>query len=99
MSISVAKERAAKGAAWLDKYDPQWFTKVNPDSLNIADAEKCVLGQLVGDYYDSPLRARWFGRDKKFGFMGDFLAARSHELTQAWRDEIQRRRATNPATN
>jgi hypothetical protein len=40
-------ERARLGAELLDQKLPDWQQKVNPDTLDMGDPEKCVLGQAM----------------------------------------------------
>jgi hypothetical protein len=47
----LARERAARGAAFLDAYDPDWYTAIDRNTLDMADGVLCILGQLRGEYY------------------------------------------------
>src|ERR1700733_13199783 len=47
--MTRAEERGAKGAAFLDRKDEDWFKKVNLQTLNISDCSSCMLAQLSGD--------------------------------------------------
>jgi hypothetical protein len=61
-SLSDARARAARGAAYLDGADPGWAARVDPRSLELADGAQCVLGQLHGEFRFGLLRARvWDG--------------------------------------
>ena len=42
-------EQIAAGIKWLNQIRPQWFDKVNLDTLNLGKCSLCVLGQLFGD--------------------------------------------------
>lgn len=41
-----------KGAALLDQHRPGWERGIDPSSLVIYHIERCILGQLYGDYGD-----------------------------------------------
>lgn len=51
MSESI-RDRVQRGAALLDEKQPDWYMMVCVESLELGDCYKCVLGQLIGDYYD-----------------------------------------------
>lgn len=42
--------RVNRGAKILDKFVPDWFRDIASDSLAMESCDKCVLGQLHGDY-------------------------------------------------
>jgi hypothetical protein len=48
--VTIADEKAAKGAALLDKRLPGWRDKVEPETLQLRWCSSCVLGQLFGAY-------------------------------------------------
>lgn len=39
------------GARFMDRRQPGWYRKINTRQLHIAHSDRCVLGQLYGDYY------------------------------------------------
>lgn len=41
------------GAAWLDENHPGWETKIDLSELNMVSCSSCVIGQAVGDYYQT----------------------------------------------
>ena len=45
-----AEARVERGAALLDRERPGWQEDVDPFTLRIESCERCVLGQLYGDY-------------------------------------------------
>ena len=97
MTTTIA-ERVAAGAAWLDEHEPPgWVDRVDPDTLNLGDCWRCVLGQLRGEYFDAlddlGLDEVW-GDDHGFSLNEDLpYPERYAELTAAWRDLISTRRA------
>ena len=98
--MSSLRDRAAAGAAFLDRVKPDWFKRVNLDTLDLSCDDTCVLGQLHGDYLrgmdkyglDNE-RARELGlwgnchpREFLAGFRGGW-----NRLTRAWKNEIENR--------
>lgn len=43
-------DRVLVGAAWLDEVDPDWYTRVDTETLNVESFCGCVLGQIVSDF-------------------------------------------------
>ncbi len=41
-----------QGAELLDRINPGWFLAINTEELDLGDCDKCVLGQLYGEYTD-----------------------------------------------
>jgi hypothetical protein len=94
------QDKVARGAAMLDERVPGWFTRVPPARLDLASCSRCVLGHLYEDYgrgmfelwpddYDSDVAAA-----HGFTVRGD-LASQALSwpvLTDAWREEIAKRR-------
>lgn len=103
-----ARERARRGAAYLDDVAPGWMEDVDPLSLDLADGTACVLGQLHGSFAIGLGRAGIFSLSSAprasfspvdLGFhcvqgVGEDLQEQDHTyLTDAWREEVGRRRA------
>ena len=46
------EQRVENGIAFLDQtYGSKWRRKINWETLDIGSSEKCILGQLEGDYH------------------------------------------------
>lgn len=43
-------ERVARGVAILDEIEPEWRSKIDADTLDIAKCEYCIIGQAFGWY-------------------------------------------------
>lgn len=43
-------EPANRGAELLDRIRPGWHNEIDLDTLEVSDFERCVLGQLYGNY-------------------------------------------------
>src|SRR5262245_11201765 len=89
-TLTVAEELVQRGIDLLDENwpDENWRDGIDLDTLDIAECDKCVLGQLTGEYCK--------GMDVLFSVMGEpiepnlfgFNAANYHQfedLTAAWR--------------
>jgi hypothetical protein len=109
ISLQSARDRASRGAAYLDDVDPGWHERIDLEELALASGEACVLGQLHGDFRFGLGRSRLvnFTSAPKaslspvaYGFFAhehpnDANQAREYELLDsAWMEEIQKRTAT-----
>ncbi len=47
--------RVQRGAKLLDRKAPGWAAKIRPETLNMARAGRCVLGQTFDDYFSGLL--------------------------------------------
>lgn len=45
-----ARNRVQRGAEYLDNVDPEWYRRVNPETLELGDGRHCILGQLHGEF-------------------------------------------------
>src|SRR5262245_55454491 len=88
---ALMRDRARRGAAWLDQNLPGWFLRVNPQQLDIEFCNTCVIGQLHGDYNDWKEPKKDFA--VKHGFFVRHRATKNWaKQTAAWREEIAARR-------
>lgn len=90
----TSAERVAAGAAWLDDHDPDWYDRIDLDTLALADCGLCVLGQAFGDYWvglvDIDLN-NWTA--DQFGFRASRNDPGEYaELDEHWAREITSRR-------
>ncbi len=94
MTREEAEQRAAAGAAFLDKHDPDWWKhkRITLPDLAMGNECACVLGQLYGLY-------RWGARSLNLTFEDacrlGFHASKNADfdiLTTAWRELIRARR-------
>lgn len=76
------RTKEERGAILLDDMSPGWYTLVDVDELDIWNAEKCILGQVYGDYFTGR-EALGIASVSPFGFAdGD---------RDAWIREIEKR--------
>lgn len=107
MSELTIEQRVAAGAKWLDENQPRWLDHVDIEALDLESCQRCVLGQLFGDFRESPLLAG-LDLDSPWGdaqaeantaplgfdvFEGEDSCSGFAELTAEWRRVIESRRA------
>jgi hypothetical protein len=46
----AVRERVRQGAEYLDERDPGWHRRIDPDTLELGSGDRCVLGQLHGEF-------------------------------------------------
>jgi hypothetical protein len=95
---TVEQLQVERGSAWLDEYRPKWDEEIDLAVFDINNCDRCILGQLFGAYYATVAKFG-FSRSDEFelGFCGPPGGSEGWEkswelLTEAWRDEIARRR-------
>lgn len=55
VQLAAVLARVADGAAWLDLHCPDWTRLVDVDELRMHEEDRCVLGQVYGDFYAAPM--------------------------------------------
>lgn len=86
-------DRILPGVALVKGAYPDWETRIDPDTLDMASFSRCVGGQLEGSYVDFATR---FELDRHPELATAFNADHPSEaplLTAVWRTEIRRQRA------
>jgi hypothetical protein len=90
------EDRVERGAALLDRARPGWEREVSLDRLAMSSCNRCILGQVYGDYVDGLVSLNLFGAAAEYGFSFDsrdtFID--SADLADAWHALIRRRTAT-----
>lgn len=74
-------ERVAAGAELLDELYPEWEKQIDLDLIDMADGDRCIVGQLFGDY-EGGLHDLGLGGDTEGADHGFYLPAPAD-----WRDE------------
>ena len=103
---AAVRERVQRGAEYLDEREPGWHRRIDPDTLELGSGDRCVLGQLHGEFrlglgrsgvlsLSSAPRASLspvaYGF-KCVGGVAEEWQVRDYELlTQAWRSAIRAR--------
>lgn len=49
-SRPLVEQVVRDGVAVLDKAVPNWFTRIDTETLDLDSSQACILGQLFGDY-------------------------------------------------
>lgn len=103
----AARQRVARGAAYLDEVDPGWWQRLDATVLELSHGQSCVLGQLHGGFEHGLSRASILNMGSApraslspvaLGFLcvqgvAATWQARDYALLNAaWQDEIIRRR-------
>jgi hypothetical protein len=81
--MSAQTVTVTRGIAYLDEHLPGWQDEINWSELEMDSCEKCILGQLFGDYKRGLHILRIpESRALRFGFntRGDW-----HKLTNIWK--------------
>ena len=92
--IEPFKLRVREGVKFLDAHGPDdWRGMIAPKRLDLTNGERCVLGQIFGDYHDGERNLNICDEFAvTLGFMegdsnddNDDPEARDRALTAAWR--------------
>jgi len=101
-----ARQRVKRGALYLDKIEPWWYKRIDPEKLQIGTGFSCILGQLYGSYLAGLSRARLVDSNRmpgsnlqseQYGFSSDpgvceVLQEQDIEnLNQAWQEVLDER--------
>ena len=82
-------DRVVRGAAVLDERDPEWYTKIDPETLTVSSAKKCVLSQVFGSWSAGKLAANVDPTTHGFScFQGS-----DEKLRRLWTAEVEKRAA------
>lgn len=93
------QSRVRAGATWLDQHRPGWVGSIDLITLDVADPECCVLGQVCG-YWPSELNSNPVAEELGFfvdrldgGYVRLYTEVETGyaALTTAWRDLIEGR--------
>jgi hypothetical protein len=98
LSPEQAREFVAAGAKWLDKHEPGWLPKITIAKIDIKYCDRCIGGQLGGDYYSFKNRHSLdLSTCTSLGFSSSPLATWQYAwcdtLTEAWKALIAERRS------
>lgn len=111
LSAEKARERVQRGATYLDDVDPEWYRRVDAETLALGDGRHCILGQLHGEFRLGLGRSQLLTMSSApraslspvaYGFkcvegVPEPWQARDYELlNDAWRDAVRRRQEADP---
>lgn len=106
------RERVQRGATYLDDVDPEWYRRVDSETLELGDGRHCILGQLHGEFRLGLGRSHLITMSSapraslspvSYGFKGvegvpESWQARDYELlNEAWKDAVRTRQEADPA--
>lgn len=96
--------RVERGAVTLDNYfgsRSAWTNKINPDDLEICSSDRCILGQVFGDYWRGKRKLGLEHADlaSACGFVTAITDSNEmiNELNAAWCMFIRNARVPEPA--
>lgn len=107
ITLTSARERAARGAAYLDDGHRSWYRLVNEETLDLGNGNACVLAQLYGSFarglhgsqlINASSAPHPFISPVHLGLLAvqgvcEALQEQDYDyLNQAWQEEINRRR-------
>ena len=83
----MLEKEITKGIELLNKINPGWVDKINLEELNMFCSDKCIIGQLYGDYCDAmPTIERDYKVDR---FAYGFSSFSSNIVTEEWKKRIK----------
>lgn len=97
-----AHERVKKGVNFMDEICPRWKEKIRVSRFSIGDCERCILGQVYGEYWGALARITGLSAGlatareaeewaRNHGFEGS-LDASFEDLQAAWLEVLQSRK-------
>jgi len=90
---SHPKRRVSAGATLLDKRFPGWYKHINLQRLDILNCDRCILGQLYGNYsYGKQEIGLGIMSSGWYGFHPDPF--RVEETKRLWAQAVEARRAS-----
>lgn len=108
------RERVDRGATYLDEVDPEWYQRVDAETLELGDGEQCVLGQMHGEFrlglgrshlisMSSAPRASLspvaYGFKCVEGVPDEWQSYDYDLLNAAWTEAVRTRQETDPVLN
>ena len=51
MKVKALEKKVKSGVRWLNKVKPNWYKKIDLETLDLSDNHVCVCGQVFGDYW------------------------------------------------
>ena len=113
ITLDDARERAARGAAYLDEVCPGWYRRIDRDLLDLGNGRACILGQLYGSFVSGLTGCHLINASTAprvslspvhFGFLAvqrvcEALQEQDYEnLNQAWLEAVEKRQKLHRLT-
>ncbi len=94
MNEELTRKQFERGVALMDsKLEDNWIYGVDPDTLDMSSAFKCVLGQFFGGYFEG---REWlgieYGMGHEYGFDTVYGQEGYNYLTSLWWNLLTERR-------
>ncbi len=80
--------RIGRGVKRLERYDRQWFNRIDTETLDMRHNRLCVAAQATGSYYSEACMALGIDSGYDNGFVGRSIEDRE-QLHKAWVKLIQ----------
>jgi hypothetical protein len=89
---NVYTQAVARGVKLLDRTTPDWFIKVDTDTLDLGNTILCVLGQVYGNFANRP--SPFFIDVDRCGFCDCWVEVGNKPLLlEEWKRVIRERQA------
>lgn len=107
ITLASARQRAARGAAYLDDIHRGWYRRIDETTLDLGNGKACVLAQLYGSFAKGLHRSQLINASSAphpfispvdLGLLAvqgvcEALQEQDYDyLNQAWQEELKRRR-------
>jgi hypothetical protein len=81
------REKVRSGVRFLNGIlGKGWQKRIDVDKLDLSECRNCILGQLYGNYHDSPIRRHFYAVAVDSGFAGGWAIPGGYPaLTEAWK--------------
>lgn len=83
-TAEMAHAAVERGAAWLDKKCPTWFREIDLESLDLEDAEYCILGQTAACLTPQSLSKTYWSVLRRFRINGAGLWPSDRGFNLPW---------------
>lgn len=87
-------DRCAAGEAALDAATPDWYTRVIANQISIGTLDRCILGQVYGEFIRAPgnlcRHAVEYGFDKSLARPNPFVTELDR-LNREWKRRVRAR--------
>ena len=85
------EKEITKGIELLNKINPGWVDKINLEELDMSQADKCIIGQVYGDYcnYINGIEQDYRCDRLECGFTSEY----HNRSTKEWKEAIIRIRS------
>lgn len=98
--MSIEEEAVQRGIELLEKYEINWYQKINTDKLSLSPWNACVMGQMAGlgiNGHNLKELAKWLSRARIDGHLISHYGlsavnGNGEELVKEWTKQINLRK-------